>query len=210
MPYNYLCLIENVLMESDPKLYQFYKSKNVTAKVYGLPLMESAFSEVLEEQQWYQLWDHIIANEPYFMIFVIAAYSSMLRLTIMRYDKVSSLEKVFREPNYVNFKKLITKAYSMMEKCPSAVHPKRYMKPFVPLAQGEYQKFENYPRNVSDVKVNEIDALRHEQQLLDTKLAEMERFEKTISSRMDSFLMDEEHEKRMRGKHKRTTCDSLL
>lgn len=199
MPYNYLCLIENVLMESDPKLLQFYKSKDVTPKIYALPLMETAFSEVLDEQLWLQLWDHIVTNEPYFMIFVIVAYNSALRLTVMRYDEVTSIEKIFREQNYVNFKKLITKAYRLMENCSSNIHPKRYMKPFVPLARGEYQTFENYPKNVSDMKVNEIDTLREEQKMLDTKLAEMESFEKTINSRMESHLMDEEYAKRMKG-----------
>lgn len=199
IPYNYLCLIENVLMENDPKLLQFYKSKDVTAKIYALPLMETAFSEVLDEQQWLQLWDHIITNDAQFMIFVIVAYNSTMRLTIMRYEDVESIEKIFREQNYVNFKKLITKAYRFMANCSSSIHPKRYMKPFIPLAGGEYQKFQNYPKNLSDIKVNEIDALRAEQKNLDVKLAEMESFEKTISSRMESYLMDEEYAKRMRG-----------
>lgn len=200
IPYNYLCLIENVLMEHDRKLYEFYKSKDVTAKIYALPLMETAFSEVLEQQQWMQLWDHVVSNDPCFMAFVIVAYNSSLRLTIMRYEKVESIEKLFFEQNYVNFKKLMSRAYRLMEKCPSSVHPKRYMKLFVPLAHGEYQRFENYPKNMSDMKVNEIDALRAEQKVLDAKLVEMESFEKTISSRMECAVMDEEYEKRMRGK----------
>lgn len=199
LPYNYLCLIENVLMEVDPKLLQFYKSKNVTTKIYALPLMETAFSEVLDEQLWLQLWDHIITNDPNFMIFVIVAYNHIMRLTIMRCDNVGSIEKIFREQNYMNFKKFITTAYRLMANCSSSVHPKRYMKPFVALARGEYQKFENYPKNVSDMKVNEIDALRDEQKMLNAKLAEMESFEKTITSRMESYLMDEEYAKRMRG-----------
>lgn len=200
MPYNYLCLIENILMECDRKLFRFYKSKSITAKVFGLPLMETAFSEVLDEQQWLQLWDHIVSNEPYFVIFIIVAYNSLLRLTIMRLESVESIEKVFLEPNYVNLKKLISKAYQLMEKCPTSIHPKRYMKPFVPLASGEYQKFENYPKNLSDMKVDEIEALRAEQKMLDAKLVEMERFEKSINLRMESSMMDEEYEKRMRGK----------
>lgn len=202
MPYNYLCIIENLLMEADRKLFEFYKSKGITAKLYALPMMETAFSEVFDEQQWLQLWDHIVSNEPHFIIFIIVAYSLSMRLTVMRYEKVESIERVFHEPNYVNFKKFITKAYSLMEKCPTNIHPIRYMKSFVPLARGEYQKFENYPKIVNDVKVNEIDALREEQKLLDVKLAEMENFEKTITARMDEYLIDEEYEKRMRGTQK--------
>lgn len=161
--------------------------------------METAFSEVLDEQQWLQLWDHIITNDPYFMIFVIVAYNAVMRTTIMRYDDVKSIEKIFREQNYINFKKFITKTYRLAANCSPSIHPQRYMKPFEPLARGEYQKFENYPKNLSDMKVNEIDALREEQKILDAKLAEMESFEKTINSRMESYLMDEEYAKRMRG-----------
>lgn len=202
VPYNYLGLIENVLMENDPKLAHFYKSKDISAKIYALPLMETAFSEVLDERQWRQLWDHIVSNEPYFLVFIIVAYNSSLRLTIMRYEKVESIERIFCEQNYVNFKKLMSKAYAMMENCPDSIHPERYMKAFVPLAKGEYQKFENYPKNVSDMKTNEIEALRHEQKLLDKKLADMETVEKKINARMDSFRMDEEYAARMRGESK--------
>jgi Rab-GTPase-TBC domain len=200
IPYNYLCLVENVLMEGDPKLYSFYKSKNVTAKVFALPLMESAFSEVLDERQWLQLWDHIVSNEPIFLVFIIAAYNSMMRTTVMRYESVESIERVFSEQNYVNLKKLTTKAHKWMENCPPGVHPKRFMKPFAPFARGDYQKFENYPKNVSDAKVNAIDGLREEQKALDAKLLEMESVEKTIKSRMESALRDEEYERRMKGK----------
>lgn len=197
--HTYLSLIENVLIENDPKLAQFYKSKHITAKIYALPLMETAFSEVLDERQWRQLWDHIVSNSPYFLVFIIVAYSSSLRLTIMRYEKVESIERIFFEQNYVNFKKLMSKAYAMMENCPASIHPEHQMKPFVPLAKGEYQKFENYPKNVSDMKTNKIEALRLEQKLLDEKLADMETIEKKINARMDSFLMDEEYAARMRG-----------
>ena len=198
MPYNYLCLIENILMENDRKLYEFYKSKNISPKIYAIPLMESAFSEVFDEQQWLQLWDHIVSNDAYFLIFVIVAYNSILRITIMRCD-TDGIEKIFLEQNYVNFKKLMSKAYRMMEKCSVSIHPQLYMKPYVALARGGYQKFENYPKNLSDMKVNEIDALRKEQKILDKKLTEMASLEKTINVRMERHRMDEEYEKRMRG-----------
>jgi hypothetical protein len=133
-------------------------------------------------------------------VFLIVAYNSLLRATVMRYESVESIERVFVEQNYVNLKKLITKAHSMMDKCPPSVHPKRYMKPFMPLARGAYQKFENYPKNVSDMKVSAIDGLREEQKVLDAKLTEMESLEKTMKSRMESALMDEEYERRMKGK----------
>lgn len=202
VPYNYLCMVDNILMESDRRLFKFYKSKNVTARTFALPLMHSAFSEVLDEQQWFQLWDHVVTSEPWFLVFLIVAYNSMLRSTIMRCETAESIERVFVEQNYVNLRKLIARANQLMTICPASIHPQRYMKSFVPLARGEYQKFEKYPKTLSDVKANEIDVLRAEQKALDAKLADMERFEKSINSRMENHMMDEEYERRMRGERR--------
>jgi hypothetical protein len=199
MPYNYLCLVENILMESDRKLFEFYKSKNITPKIYAMPLMESAFSEILDEQQWMQMWDHIVSNDVHFMIFIIVAYNSIQRLNIMRCDDAEGITKLFHEQNYVNLKKLTSKAYRLMGKCPEAIHPKRYMKPFSALTRGEYRKFENYPKNLTDMKVNEIETVRKEQKILDKKLTEMASLEKAINLRLEGLRMDEEYEKRMRG-----------
>lgn len=200
MPYNYFCLIENVLMESDGELNEFYKSKNITARIYAWPLMESAFSEVFDERQWYQLFDHIISNEAHFIVFVIVAYNICLRTIIMRSEDKNEIENLFHEQSYVDSKKVIKKAYRLMSKCPSAIHPGKYMKPFTPLTKNEYKKFQNYPKNVAMKKTNEIDILRAEQKVLDEKLNEMESAEKAINSRLHNHLIDEEYSKRMRGK----------
>lgn len=199
MPYNYLCLTENILKENDRKLFDFYQAKNVSAKMYAFPLIETAFSEVFSDEQWCQLWDHIVSNDPCFMVFVIVAYNISLRFTIMRYENIEGIERMFHEQNYVNIKKLLSNAYRMMEKCDTKVHPKRYLKSFSPLARNEYQKFENYPKNMNAMKVHEIDSLRQEQKVLDEKLSNMESFEKTINTRLESYLMDEEYQKRMQG-----------
>lgn len=199
MPYNYLGLIENVLLEFDRNLFEFYKSKDITALIYAMPLMETAFSEVFDVQQWLPLWDHIVSNENYFMIFVIVAYNIMLRATIMKYDDGDAIEQMFHEQNYVDLKKLVKKSYNLMDKCPNSIHPKRYMKPFVPLVQGQYQKFTNYPKNLIGTKTNEMKTLKQEQQQLDQKILELDSLDKNINERMESYFANEEHDKRMKG-----------
>jgi Rab-GTPase-TBC domain len=199
VPYNYLNLVENVLMEMDRKLCEYYKSKGITSQFYALPLIESAFSEVLDESQWLVLWDHVISNESFFLIFVIAAYNSALRTTIMRNDNIDTIKQMFFEQNYVNMKVMLRKAYTFMEKCPSAIHPKHFMTSFMPLTRGNYQKFEHYPKNLINANVMEVDALREEQKVLDQKLADLENFEKSIEARMESILIDEEYRQKMRG-----------
>ncbi|CAG9804612.1 unnamed protein product [Chironomus riparius] len=198
MPYNYLNLIENVLMEMDHKLYEFYKSKDITSEHYALPLMQSAFSEVLDEQTWPQLWDHIVSNEPCFLIFIIVAYNSIHRSMIMKMKDIDNIVTIFHEQNCINFKKLMKKSYTFMRKCPLNIHPKQYMASFTPLSHGMYQKFEHYQKNLINVDVTELNTLREEQKVLDCKLAELDKYEKSIDARLESFLIDEEYQKRMK------------
>lgn len=186
-------------METDGELYEFYKSKSATPKIYAWPLMETAFAEVFDERQWFEIWDHIVSNEPYFMVFIIVAYNLALRSIILRANDVDEIENVFHEQSYAEVRKVIRKAYRLMSKCPSQIHPRRYMKTFTGLLHGEYQKFQNFPKNIAADKVNEIDVIRAEQKQLDEKLSRMDCIEKTINSRLQNHLMNEEYSKRMRG-----------
>jgi hypothetical protein len=201
-PYNYLHLVENVLMQCDRKLFDFYKEKSITSEHYALPLMESAFSEALDQHSWLQLWDHIISNEPSFLLFVIVAFNSTMRAIIMKIESADNVRAMFNEPNYMNLKKLVKKAHTFMRKCQlSSAH----MTSFVPLSPGEYQKFVRRQGNLINPNVTEIDALREEQRLLDRKLAEMQSFEKSMEARMESFMIDEENQRQLKGRKKSVT-----
>jgi hypothetical protein len=204
IPYNYLHLIENILMKMDNRLYLYYKSKNITSQIYALPLMKCAFSEVLDEHTWLQLWDHLMTNESYFMIFVIVAYNSLLRTTIMRCDDIDSISRIFYEQNFVNIKAWMKKSYAYMKSCPPSIHPKNYMTKFIRLSShGEYQTFEqtHTAKNLINKNVtDEISALREEQKMLDKKLTDLESYEQSMASRIEHMMIDEENQKRMKGK----------
>jgi hypothetical protein len=121
----------------------------------------------------------------------------------MRCDDVESIERIFHEQNFINLKNLMKKAQNYMRKCPSGIHPKHYMTTFMPLASDEYRKFENFQKNLINSKnVSELDALRSEQKILDQKLAELESFERSMETKLESCLIDEEYAKRLRGEAK--------
>lgn len=162
--------------------------------------MESAFSEVFDQSLWLQLWDHIVTFEPFYLVFIIVAFNSILRSTIMRCDDVESIERIFHEQSFVNLKNLMKKAQIYMKKCPSGIHPKHYMTTFMPLESNVYRKFENYQKNLINSKnVSELDALKSEQKILDEKLAELESYESSMETKLESCLVDEEYSKRLRG-----------
>lgn len=200
LPYNYLGMVDNLLLQFEPKLMEFYRAQNISSNIYAFSLMESAFSEVLDVHQWTQLWDHVISNEPHFLVFCIVAYNITQRQLIMKCDTRESIEYFFHEQNFIDFRKFIKQCYQLVEKCPDNIHPKRYMQPFEHLNAGDYQKFTNFPKNLLGIKSVEMDSLKEEQKLLDLKINELETLERTINDRLESQLISEEHEKRMRGK----------
>jgi hypothetical protein len=199
-PYSYLHLVESVLMRVDRRLYDFYKTKNITSEIYALPLMESAFSEVLDEHTWQQLWDHIVSNEPSFLVFVIVALNSTLRPTLEKMDGIDCMRRAFCEPICVNFKRLMRKAYAFARKCPATVHPRRVVtSPLVPLSRGEYRKIEQRGNLIGANVSREMETLKEEQRALDRKLAQMDSFERSMQARMEGFLIDEENQRRLKG-----------
>lgn len=167
--------------------------------------MESAFSEVLDQSQWLQLWDHIVTHEPFYLIFIIVAFNSILRPNIMRYDDVEDITRIFYEQNFINLKNLMKKAQHYMKICPSGIHPKHYMTTFMPLAASceSYRKFEKYQKNLINTKnVSELEALKSEQKILDIKLVELENFERSMEAKLEGSLIKEEYAKRLKGEVK--------
>lgn len=198
--HNYLALIDNLLAAMEPKLMDFYRENDISSEIYAIPLMETAFSEVLDSQQWTHLWDHIVSNDADFLVFCFVAFNITQKQLIMRLDNRESIEYFFHEQNVIDFRKFIKKCYQLMDKCSNDIHPKRYMQSFVPLASGDYQKFTNFPKNLIGIKSNQMDSLKEEQKLLDLKINELEALEKTMNDRLENQLISEEHATRMKGK----------
>ena len=199
-PYNYLGMIENILGELEPNLMRFYCERKITTKIYAFALMENAMSEVFDENQWLQLWDNIVSNQPYYFLFCIVAYNVIQKNVIMKLDGHHSIEQFFHDQSNIEFKKFIDKTYELMDKtCPDHLHPKQYIKNFEPLAKGQYQYFTNYPKHLINNKCTEIDTLRMENKAINAKMRELEKAEINLSERLEKNLKAEEHEKRMKG-----------
>ncbi|XP_049830677.1 TBC1 domain family member 31 isoform X2 [Schistocerca gregaria] len=81
-PVNVLTMIENVLSQQDNELMSWFYKHNITSQTYAWPLLEVAFSEVLSTSEWLQLWDHILSNEPSFLLIAVVAYNIVFRTAI--------------------------------------------------------------------------------------------------------------------------------
>lgn len=196
-PVNYLGMVENILAHYEPQLVRFYVYHNVTSKTYAWSLLQTAFTEVLDEEQWRQLWDHIISNAVEYLLFTIVAYNSVMKDVIMRLDSKVAIERFFEEQNIIEMKRFIRKTYDIIEKCPENLRPNRYLKKFTPLSSGFYEKFTNYPRALISVKDKEVEKLMVENQILNDKLYELEKKELAWANRLECTLKAEEHTKRL-------------
>ncbi|XP_053674376.1 TBC1 domain family member 31 [Anopheles nili] len=89
-PFNYLAMVENVLLECEPRLVAFYRKRNIPSRAYTMPLMETAFAGCVTTAQWLALWDHVLSNEPYFLVFLIAADGSVRQSPDERFPSPAS------------------------------------------------------------------------------------------------------------------------
>uniref|UniRef100_A0A182SP85 Rab-GAP TBC domain-containing protein n=1 Tax=Anopheles maculatus TaxID=74869 RepID=A0A182SP85_9DIPT len=135
-PFNYLALVENVLAECEPRLMAFYRKHNVASRTYVLPLMETAFARCCSDDQWLALWDHVLSNEPHFLVFLIAAYSSIHRDTLMATaNGTAAVDKFFFPQSCtLDVRRLVRRAHELMERCSDKNHPRNYFKSFIHLS----------------------------------------------------------------------------
>ena len=160
--------------------------------------MKSCFSELLDAKQWLMFFDHVISNHSYFLIFAICAYNSMQKASIMQHENEQDLEYFFHNQNSIDMRKFVWKIFDYMDKCPPEIHPKNYMKAFLSLKCGDkYRKFENFPKLLLDMRNNELNAIKDEENWLEMKIHEMEKISEKINERIQANLIEEEHEKRM-------------
>lgn len=196
-PVNYLGMIENILAHYEPQLIRFYGHKNVTSKTFAWSLLQTAFTEVLDEDQWRVLWDHVISNVVEFLVFSVVAYNAVMKDVIIRLESKSSVERFFEEQNVIEMKRFIRKTYDIMDQCPDNLRPSQYLKKFTPLSSNIYQKFTNFPRALISFKDKEVEKLMAENRVLNDKLYELEKRQLAWADRLECTLRAEEHTKRL-------------
>lgn len=123
-------MIENLFIEHDTELFNHLSCHNMTAKEYAWPLLQTAFSEVLTTSQWYILWDHILTNEPAFILIAIVAYGIVSRSVLLSMSETNIMTEFYHQQNPINIKRLISKSYVILHKTTPKNHPRLYLKPF--------------------------------------------------------------------------------
>ncbi|KAI9582787.1 TBC1 domain family member 31 [Glossina fuscipes] len=197
-PSNYLGFCTNILKYFDCSLYKFYTDMDITASIYAWSLLNTSFAKVLDEDQWFCLWDNIISAPPYFLIFCVVAYNIMQREVIVRLPDKTIISDFFQDQNPIDIKKLTAKAFKLMSCCPMSLHPKRYMCNFQPLPRDVYPKFLNYPLKSLDRFEEKAIDIQKLQRTLDDKMRALDLEEMEMTRKLENGLRKEEHNKRLK------------
>ncbi|OWR50060.1 putative WD repeat domain 67 [Danaus plexippus plexippus] len=146
-PVSILAMVENILAEHDRQLLNHFCELGVTSQTYALKILETAFSEVLTCSEWLILWDHILSNEPAYILMAVVSYNIVQKNAIRRLKTHEQLENFFHMQNPIDKKTFLKKAYVLLTETPDDIHPRRFFNSFTPLEKGScYQLFSGYPK----------------------------------------------------------------
>lgn len=146
-PISVLAILENILAEHDQQLLNHYCEVGVTSQAYALKILETAFSEVLTCSEWLILWDHILSNEPAFILMAVVSYNIVQKNAIKRLNSHEQLENFFHMQNPIDKKTFLKKSYILVNETPDDIHPRRFYNSFISLEKGGcYQQFTGYPK----------------------------------------------------------------
>lgn len=166
-------MIENVLYEHDMQLLQHLSSHMVTSEIYAWQLLESLFSEVLTTSEWCILWDHVLSNEPSFLLMSAVAYNILNRSPLMTFTSVSDFKYFYHHQNPINVKRLVAKTYFLFNNTSESNHPKSYVNTFTKLEAGDYPRFDNYPASLIHYENEAAENVRKQQELIEKEKAEL-------------------------------------
>lgn len=146
-PISILAMVENILAEHDHQLLTFFCEVGVTSQTYALKILETAFSEVLTCSEWLILWDHILSNEPAFILMAVVSYNIVQKNAIKKLKTHEQLENFFHMQNPIDKKTFLKKTYLLINETSDDIHPRRFYNSFTSLEKGEcYQQFTGYPK----------------------------------------------------------------
>ncbi|XP_050667960.1 TBC1 domain family member 31 [Leptidea sinapis] len=157
-PISILAMVENIVAEHDQPLLDHYCELEITSQTYALKILETAFSEILTCSEWLILWDHILSNEPSFILFAVASYSITQRNAIKKQKTHDQVENFFHNQNPIDKKTFIKKAYNLLNETPEEIHPRNFFNKFCALDKGLcYQQFTGYPKATICLKMTRKD-----------------------------------------------------
>ncbi|RLN88163.1 hypothetical protein BBJ28_00019056, partial [Nothophytophthora sp. Chile5] len=175
-----LSALEKELERRDAQLYDHFLQYGVTPEAFAWSLLKTIFTEVLSEDEWLCLWDHLLTypDTPELLFVAVLAYLAYFRTALLAASDRFSIEQFFHQQNAINVQKFVQLLMNLREKLDlskfsltqdstEASNSGEGRAPYWPLPRGQYPAFANYPRFVVDFQISVRAELEHKQKLLD-------------------------------------------
>ncbi|EGZ25527.1 hypothetical protein PHYSODRAFT_449053, partial [Phytophthora sojae] len=165
--------IEKELARRDAQLFDHFTRYQVTSEAFAWSLLKTIFTEVLSEDEWMCLWDHLFtySDTPQLLFVAVLAYLSYFRTALLASCDRFSIEQFFHQQNAIDIQKFVQLMMNLRSKLDLSDQGRA---PYWPLSRGQYPAFAHYPRFVVDFQISERNRialeeaeLGHKQNLLD-------------------------------------------
>ncbi|RLN93308.1 hypothetical protein BBJ28_00002099 [Nothophytophthora sp. Chile5] len=174
-----LSALEKELERKDAQLYDHFLQYGVTPEAFAWSLLKTIFTEVLSEDEWLCLWDHLLTypDTPQLLFVAVLAYLAYFRTALLAASDLFSIEQFFHQQNAINVQKFVQLMMNLREKLDlskfsltqdstEASSSGGGRAPYWPLPRGQYPAFAHYPRFVVDFQISVRAELEHKQKLL--------------------------------------------
>ena len=170
-PVELLAGIDRLLHHHCPALHAHLVRIGAGPADWAWPLLESLFSRVLCRADWLVVWDHVLAHEPVFLLFVLIAFVRMHSGTLLLVRDVIELECVLFRQSALQIRPWLRCAREMHGRTPEELVPTMGL--FSALPPGPtYPILIDAPLAVVDFGRREVERIRaHELELLRRKAA---------------------------------------
>ena len=106
--------VDDLLASQDTPLWTALAGAGAVPAVYAWPLLSTAFSEVLARDAWLVCMDHVVANDPSFLTFLVLAWlTSTARTELMDCRYAEEVAAVVRRVSRARGNDLCRRAYAM-------------------------------------------------------------------------------------------------
>ncbi|TMW65895.1 hypothetical protein Poli38472_003660 [Pythium oligandrum] len=197
-----LSTLETKLEQLDPQLHDHFVKHNVGAELYAWSLLKTIFTEVLSEDEWVCLWDHLFTypDKPWMLQVAVLAYLSYFRTALLGARDRFSIEQFFHQQNAIKIQSFIQLLVNLsdnikLDTTNESNQDEENTTAYWPMPKGQYPAFANFPRFIVDFQISERNRIALEEaEMLQKKklLAQAEREGENLKAEHHKWLKQRE------------------
>lgn len=128
-PLNVLGMVENMILNADPTLFNVFCKRGISSSDYIWPLLQTAMSGVLSSNDWLIMWDHILTSRrPWFLLTFVAAFILNCReIFLSKLHSVDDIQQFYKVQGHVSIKRVLKISDKLDSETPLKMHPRRYL-----------------------------------------------------------------------------------